>query len=427
MRVLRSDDLEKFGCGKSEVNKRALKEVLDYVDIRTEKNDNVVLKEVKSRFSGKPYGWKEMTISGLVATLFAGEDIKLRYQKTTLQGNPEEIARYLTRKDDAERVILEIRKPAGMEIISDVKSILRDVFDKTAIPDKEKDLFDLCHEILTEEMRNIDKIAGKYAEEKRYPGEKDILAYEKFLKSLLSITDPSQFLGKISDDKDVLSELKERVSPVMRFFGSPQVDIFRKVARKIDAFKRNEQFLDPDGKFAIKDIGRILDLDEPYSEIKNLTGHELTIESSLKTSLENLKVKFFEKLNSAKSEVEDELGHHSVLSDEFKLSVMRPFEKLEVDVTASNECSFVKLQLDRIDGDQRISFEEINKQLHVIKEPPADGGDEPVVPATRGTTMIEPAIFRSVSVIRTEEDLDSYIKELRTKLSAILKDSNIKV
>ncbi len=243
LRVLRSDDLEKFGFGKSEVNKRALKEILDYVEIRTEKNDNVVLKEVKNRFSGKPYGWKDMTISGLVATLFAAEDIKLRYQKTILQGDSEEIARYLTRKDDAERVILEIRKPAGMETINNVKSVLRDVFDKTAIPEKEKDLFDRCHEILNDEMRSIDKIAGKYAEEKRYPGEKDILAYEHLLKNLLSITDPSQFLGMISDDKDTLTELKENVSPVMRFFGSPQVDIFRKAARKIDPFKRNEQFL----------------------------------------------------------------------------------------------------------------------------------------------------------------------------------------
>jgi hypothetical protein len=429
LRVLRSDDLEKFGIGRSETNKQALKEVLDYVDIRTEKNDTVVLKELKNRFTGKPYGWKDMTISGLVATLFASEDVKLRYQKTTLQGNPEEIARYLVRKDDAERVIVEIRKPAGMEIINAVKSVLRDLFDKSAIPEKEKDLFDVTHEILNDEMRNIDKIAGKYAEEKRYPGEKDILAYDQFLKEVLSITDASQFLGKISDEKDVLSDKRRKVEPVMRFFGSPQVDIFRKVARKIGAFKRNEQFLDAEGKFAIEDVEKILALDEPYSEIKNLTGLELTIEGSLKATLEDLKVKVFEKLGVAKDEIGEELKQHSSLSEEFKLSLMKPFDTLELNVTASDECSFVKLQLDKIEGDQRFTFEEINRQLQVIREPPAGEGVGPIVPVpvARGTKMIEPATFRSTNVIRSEEELDNYIESLRAKLSAILKDNNIKV
>ncbi|MDA0525425.1 BREX system P-loop protein BrxC [Methanococcoides alaskense] len=432
LKILRSNDLEKYGIGKSDTNKRALKEVLDYVDIRTEKNDNVVLKEVKSRFSGKPYGWNDLTISGLVATLFTNEDIRLRYQKTTLQGNPEEIARYLTRKDDAERVILEIRKPAGMEIINDVKSILRDVFDRTAIPDKEKDLFDLCYEIISEEMGSVERIAGKYAEEKRYPGEKDILAYEKFLKRLLSITDPSQFLGKLSEDKVILHDLKEKVSPVMRFFGSPQVDIFRKVAKKIGSFKRNEQFLDADGKFAVKDIGRILALEQPYPEIKTLTGYEISIDSSLKASLEILKKQFFDRLESVKIEIEDEFGHHATLSNDFKLSVLKPFEKLEVDVTSSDECSFVKLQLDRLEGELRIVFDEISKQLQVIKEATApvevdgESGIPDPMPVVRGTKMIEHAVFRTPNTIRSEEELDKYLESLRSKLIAILEESNIK-
>jgi hypothetical protein len=45
---LRSDDLEKFGIGKSDTNKLALSEVLNYISIRDEKNNTVVLKDLKS-------------------------------------------------------------------------------------------------------------------------------------------------------------------------------------------------------------------------------------------------------------------------------------------------------------------------------------------------------------------------------------------
>jgi hypothetical protein len=67
LRILRSDDLEKFGIGKSDTNKLALSEVLNYISIRDEKNNTVVLKDLKEHFMKKPYGWKDMTISGKYA------------------------------------------------------------------------------------------------------------------------------------------------------------------------------------------------------------------------------------------------------------------------------------------------------------------------------------------------------------------------
>ncbi|MCG7850077.1 MAG: BREX system P-loop protein BrxC, partial [ANME-2 cluster archaeon] len=191
LRILRSDDLEKFGIGASDINKLALEEVLNYISIRDERKTTVVLKDLKEHFMRKPYGWKDMTISGLIATLFAAEEVKLRYQKTYLISNFEEIARYITRREDADKLIIEIRKKTEGEIISAVKSVLRDVFDKTDIPEKENELYNFSHGILTNELLAVQNISGKYAEEKRYPGEGDINNYATFLKRVQGVTDPS--------------------------------------------------------------------------------------------------------------------------------------------------------------------------------------------------------------------------------------------
>ena len=69
-RILRSDDLEKFGVTGSDTNKLALKEMLDYIQIKYGRSGRVLLSDLKNRFTIKPYGWKDMTISGLVAILY---------------------------------------------------------------------------------------------------------------------------------------------------------------------------------------------------------------------------------------------------------------------------------------------------------------------------------------------------------------------
>jgi hypothetical protein len=234
--------------GLSDNLKLALSEVLNYVSIRDEKNTTVVLKDLKEHFMKKPYGWKDMTISGLIATLFAAEEVKLRYQKTYLVSNAEEIAKYLTRREDADKLIIEIRKKTGAEIISSVRSILRDVFDKTDIPEKENELYNFSHKIITDELLGVKEISGKYAEEKRYPGKEDIEKYAAFLNRIQGVTDLSGFLKMIADEKNELVGMRQKVEPVMAFFDGPQVGIFRRISKKIENFRRNAQFLSDEAR-----------------------------------------------------------------------------------------------------------------------------------------------------------------------------------
>jgi hypothetical protein len=273
LRVLKSDDLEKFGIGKSETNKLALDEMLNYISIRDERNNTVVFKDFKEYFMRKPYGWKDMTVSGLVATLFVAEEVKLRYQKVYLLPDAEDIARYLTRRENADKIIIEMRKKAGLEIISSVRSVLRDEFDKTDIPEKENDLFSLSHNLLEEELMRVKEISGKYAEGK-YPGSGQIEIYAGFLKGILDINDPSSFLLKLSEEKDELVEQRRMVEPVMSFFGGVQVDIFRRLSKRIDNFRRNVQFLSEEARSHLDVIEEILSSDEPYSRIKDLPPGE---------------------------------------------------------------------------------------------------------------------------------------------------------
>ena len=425
LRILRSDDLEKFGVGKSETNKLALDAVVDYISIRDEKKTTVVLKDLKEHFMRKPYGWKDMTISGLVATLFVAEDVKLRYKKTPLVQNPEEIARYLTRREDADKLIIEMRKKTDVEIINSVRSVLRDEFDKTDIPEKENDLYGFSRRIFEAELMDVKEISGKYAEGK-YPGREEIESYAKFLNGILDVADPSSFLLKVSERKDELVEQRRIVEPVMSFFNSVQVEIFRRISRKVEGFKRNIQFLSEGARAAVGEIEAILSSDKPYPRIKDLGQLEGRIKVSFEDSLSDLKQDLQEKLVSVRGDVEGELGRYDGFTDEFKRSVLQPFDEVERNITGSDDCTFVKVQIGNIDELCSVAYGNIEKGKPVIKDAGDDGYDTSShvrsVKVIKGTSL-----FKTTKDIETEAELDEYLKKLRDAMQAMLKDNKVKV
>lgn len=419
LRILRSDDLEKFGIGESETNKLALDEVFNHVTIRDERNTTVVLKDLKEHFMRKPYGWKDMTIAGIIATLFAAEEVKLRYQRTYLGLNAEEIASFLTRREDADKIIIEIRKKTEAEIISAVKSVLRDVFDKTDIPDKENDLYNFSHRILTEELLAVQNIAGKYAEEKRYPGEEDINNYATFLKRGQGVTDPSIFLKTVAQERDKLERVRRKVEPVMAFFDSAQVGIFRRLSKKVDTFRRNAQFLSVEAQSDVGEIEVILAHDEPYSRIKELPQLESEIEVSLQSALSDLKQEVQSKLESVKGDLERELANHEGATDEFKQSVMDSFIDVEKNTSVADDCAFVKFQITRIDELNGRAYESIEQDKQMIREA---GDGESEIKAVPVEILRGSSVFQTQKNLETEEDIDEYVEKLRAAMKAILKD-----
>lgn len=367
----------------------------------------------------KPYGWKDMTIAGIIATLFAAEEVKLRYQRTYLGLNAEEIASYLARREDADKIIIEIRKKTEAEIISAVKSVLRDVFDKTDIPDKENDLYNFSHRILKEELLAVQNIAGKYAEEKRYPGEEDINNYATFLKIGQGVTDPSMFLKTVAQERDELERVRRKVEPVMAFFNSAQVGIFRRLSKKVDTFRRNAPFLSSEAQLDVGEIEVILAHDEPYSRIKELPQLESEIEVSLQSALSDLKQEVQSKLESVKGDLERELVNYEGATDEFKQSVMDSFIDVEKNTAVADDCAFVKFQITRIDELNGRAYESIEQDKQKIRET-GDGESEiKVVPVEilRGSS-----VFKTQKNLETEDDVDEYVEKLRAAMKAILKD-----
>ncbi|MDQ1254372.1 MAG: hypothetical protein QG646_3603, partial [Euryarchaeota archaeon] len=349
LRILRSDDLEKFGVTGSDTNKLALKEMLEYIQIKYGRSGRVLLSDLKDRFTKKPYGWKEMTISGLVAILYIREEIKLRYQSENLFKDPDATAKHLTRRDDADKLVIEIREKTGEEDLKAVKLVLNNLFEKLNLPDKEGELYEDARKIFSKELEGLQIMEGRYKEEKSFPGRNQIEAYRKFLKELTDNSDPSAFFRAVASRKTEFEELHADADPVKHFFEGAQVEIFRRLARKYDAFNRNVQFLDEETKADLEEVHRILNLEEPYSEIKNLRALETRIETSITTALSSQKEKVREKLSCVREEIAKALSKESFLP-EVNESVLSLFNEVEPHIEKAGDCTMVQTQLSVIDS-----------------------------------------------------------------------------
>jgi hypothetical protein len=361
--------------------------------------------------------------------LFARDEIKLRFQKTYLvlkKETAEEVVRYLIRKDSADKLVLEIREKTNIEVIKAVRAILRDVFEKMNIPDKENDLFEFTHSLFTSEYRELEQIEGRYKEEPRFPGREKIKEYASYLNDILNITDPSAFLQNIAEEKNELIHLREEVEPVTSFFDGNKVEIFRRLLKKLDVFKRDLQFMDDGLKSKVKEIDFILDSEEPYSDIKSLPPLENEIENALSEILSELKEDTFKQIEIITAELEKEMGTHEVLSQDFMDSVVKPFHDLKTRISEAKDCVYVQAQSTTLNSLHSEAYKKITDQLQILRESES-GPDEKPVPVRTTCFIKDTSIFKTKDTITSEEELDKYLKELRASLLKLLEENDIRL
>ena len=428
-KVLAATDLERYGAGESATNRTALKEMLTYISLKNEQDRRIVLKDVKKQFTGKPYGWKSMTVNGLVASLIVSEKINIRYHSENLYQKNEKIAKLLTRKGEEDKLVIEFREKVDKDLILTVKGILRERFDETVIPEKESELFSLARTALEREQAEIRHIRDQQKQEERLPGKTVIAAYDDLLTSLLKHQEPAAMFNSLAASKDELDERHGEAEQARSFFHSQQIAIYRRVLVKIERFERNAQFLDDEQKRNIKRIGAILKTKEPYSLIKELPPLETKTGNAVTIALERLKGEVRGIIKSTKDEIGTELGKYGQLSAEFKKAQLERFSEIENITDGASDCALVESQFRRLRELQANIYEGITEEIERVRQKQFGDDITPIpTPPVRGTRLMNVGPnFSYPKAIKNETDLDNYIRDLRARLKKILEENDIRL
>ncbi|MEI0738840.1 hypothetical protein VQ056_23085 [Paenibacillus sp. JTLBN-2024] len=200
-------------------NELAVKEVMDFISLQDSIQKQVRVKTILDRFKDKPYGWKDLDISGLIAELMRGQQIRLRLNSEYLEPEDGNTVNALTKASDIDRVIVVKRVIVDEALLKVAKNICKQVFNKTDVADDEDGLIRDIRGLIEDQVKEINALKSRY-EGRKYPGgsllDKGLEYFGEFTKGLDNVS----FFTKLRDLEDNLLDWEEDVSYVKSFFAS---------------------------------------------------------------------------------------------------------------------------------------------------------------------------------------------------------------
>jgi hypothetical protein len=248
-------------------NSKALKEVLEYVDLLSGRSQSVNLGSViNERFSRHPYGWKEHDTLLLVCRLFKAGQIELQANGSKLQAG--EIFGHIDGSNKWNRVSLSRRKTVDKADIQSVRKLAKDLFG-IAAPEGEDDLHAWLRTRIDAQIRNLGNWSA-VATTGNYPGSDDLADIQGILNKALAYKDSYAFIAHVKAHNDDFIDAGDRYRRLENFYTQqrPQWDALNSAYR--NEFEPNAFFLARDTVAAadLATVRSILQDPKPYGRIK---------------------------------------------------------------------------------------------------------------------------------------------------------------
>ncbi|MBT2292692.1 BREX system P-loop protein BrxC [Paenibacillus albidus] len=416
--------------GSSNLNELAIKEVMDFISLQDSIQKQVRVKGLLDRFKDKPYGWKELDISGLIAELMKEQRIRLRLNSEYLETEDGNTVNALTKTSEVDKVIVIKRVIVDESLLKVAKNICKQVFNKTDVADDEDGLIKDIRHLIDQQVIEIKSLKSRY-EGRKYPGgsllDKGLEYFGEFTKGLDNVS----FFSKLRDLEDNLLDWEEDVTSVKSFFAS-QKDIFDKGLRAIEKYNENDVYLSGDEVKGYADkLQEILTEVQPYRKIKDIPELVNKIDEQIEGVLEEKKV-------AAKDVIQLDLNHLTLrsnedgVSEETKKRIQGYYEDLfngmdnlvdifKVDATITQSSAFK-------DKQELIINREIHEFMKREQEKQPVGVEERgepyvVVKTAPQRERVKVNSLLATKTLRTEEDVDMLLNTLSAKLKQIIKSN----
>lgn len=193
--VLRNPQTSLISGKDSESNENAQDEVLQYITIQTANHAQISRKNIEDHFRKAPFGYIEEDIHWILARLFMRGKIAFHVsgeQVTKQNYKSQEIADFITKRNQSEKLMIDERKSVPGNQKQAVKEILADVFFDSNVGNNEDELMQTLKDKAREELSALESMEDKYQSE-RYPGKKTVDDGVRLMKSLINARSPAEF------------------------------------------------------------------------------------------------------------------------------------------------------------------------------------------------------------------------------------------
>lgn len=400
-------------------NDLAINEILEYLSMQHNQKVQIRVKTILERFNNKPYGWNEVDISGILATLLMDQKINLRYNGEYLEPASPNIVVALTKPSEVDKVVITPRIEVDPKLIQSAKNICKDLWGKMDISNDEDGLAKDIKDLISKQIIEINNYLNRY-EGRKYPGKSLLNKGLEYFEDFEFVLENEKLFAKLVELEENLLLWEDDMSYVKSFFDN-QKEIFDKGLSASQMYKENIDYLyDEDVKEAFSNLTAVLEDYLPYGKIKDIPEYLKIINKGMDKILSRKKEETYEQLSKDFEAINDFFNQEGV-SDKTKDSIIMTYSALRDNVENMTEILKIEGANQRSQSLRKTYEYNINKEIKEYWDK-ISGGDKPVDP---------PKIIRKVKIkelseiksIESQQDIEKLINDISKKLQQMLNDN----
>lgn len=440
----RSDGQMSFlGMRDTTPNKLALEEVVQVIELNNARHMKTSLKSLQDKFGAAPYGFDTKDVQWLVAMLFKLGRVSLTLNSrnlSLLSTNPDELVRYITKREYVEKLLIDIRERATDGQIRSVKEVMKDYFGFTVTSDDDDKIMSSFKDRAEDKVEVYDDILVEYRINPKYPCKRLMEDARNRLAKILNINEAAEFFKTVDKKRDDLLDDAEDTAPVFDFFKGEQKKIFEEAVKNLAYFENSKTYVsDRELLKVVEEIEDVVKTGKPFGKIQRLP--------ELNMKFEDLHMGLLEKEAAIMEPLvhDDFLKVKEILDSKPFAEVLRPrinqrFDEIREKLTTSGDIAAIKnirLESDALKIKCLDEIDEYERVHQPVPEPPVTpvvSGKEPVN-AVQTPTKVKTKRRKNISIsnvagartysIETEQDIDKFLAEMKQKLMNELEEDTI--
>jgi len=440
----RSDGQMSFlGTSDTTPNKLALEEVVQVIGLNNARHMKTSLKSLQDKFGAAPYGFDTKDVQWLVAMLFKLGRVSLTLNSrnlSLLSTNPDELVRYITKREYVEKLLIDIRERATDGQIRSVKEVMKDYFGFTVTSDDDDKIMSIFKDRAEDKVEVYDDILVEYRINPKYPCKRLMEDARNRLAKILNINEAAEFFKTVDKKRDDLLDDAEDTAPVFDFFKGEQRKIFEESVKNLAYFENSKTYVsDRELLKVVEEIEDVVKTGKPFGKIQRLP--------ELNMKFEDLHMGLLEKEAAIMEPLvhDDFLKVKEVLDSKPFAEVLRhrinqKFDEIREKLTTSGDIAAIKnirLESDALKIKCLDEIDEYERVHQPVSEPPVTpvvSGKEPVndvetpikvkTKRRKNISISNVAGARTYS-IETEQDIDKFLAQMKQKLMQELEEDTI--
>ena len=410
----------------------------NYISDQSKLHNTITLKSLLNRYSKAPYGFVNLDIQWLVASLFAQRKISLTLNSediTLRNTDASKILNYLTKIDYSEKLLVSEIEIVDFKKIRKVKEVLKEVYGLNLTYDNDEKIMDEFKRVNKDKIAKIDNCLLEFKiSDNEYPGKKILEESKELFNDANNKKNTSQFYNYVSDNYEEFLDLADDLDPVLSFFNGSQKAIFNESCKVYKVYEENMNLInDSELSDCASQIDKIISMPNPYSNIKKLPELNKKFNTRFDEILEDKKKMILNGINNDFESVVSKLTT-SELKDKFEIKLNSKFESLKNKLSSEKNIAIINGITTESNNLKSNLINEINSYIEIISRKPQEEsgeGESPEIIESEVPVPIEVDIdIKTIAEspnkkFKSESEIDEFLQKLKTELKNKLNDADI--